>query len=242
MTESIKSRYDKCVENRLKNEYEWLLAYCHKKGIAILSLSLDSFVKRAKECSYVLGMRPKIENDCDSVYDEKIRFVTEKTCKIPFAKFGNKHSGGRNPLRTIPNIQNINGFGISLSLKGWYIFLEKEYTLTELSEKIKSGTSIEELFNGLKPQTAKRCVSVDGNVIDLKSACRKTGVPYWVFIKKAKGLYGDDLQKCFDSMREKVIKSVTLSDEDYEALNEYAKYFDESIEDAIHRLIGTVTY
>lgn len=247
MNENIREYYESRVEARLEKEYQWFVAKCNYKKIAIIHLTLDSFKRRAKSCGYVLGMKPQIEDECDSVYDEKISFVHPKVINIPFSNHGNSKSGGRDPVKKIPNTLNITGFEMSLSLSGWHIFLGN-VTVEELVKHLESGLTVEELFTH-KPNG--RSVKIGNRIVGLKLACKETGIPYWTMMKESKGLSGDDLQKCFDSIKDRFTPHVRhiddsvwceMTNDDFDALKSYAASQNKTTYDALHQLIETITY
>lgn len=253
MNEEIKERYEKVSENELERQYGFLLNYCKKNQIAVLHLNFQSFKKRARQCGYVLGMKPKLPNGVVSIYDDLINFENDIDIGIPFAHHKVK-SGGRNPMKRIPNIPDIKAFGMSMSLRGWYLFLnggEKHgITCQDTYDKIRSGRTIEELWMDYENT---RTVSVDGKKYDLKSACNLVGVKYNTLMKAAKGLSGKSLQISFDKLKERLGANVRRnfkgenwvrlsSEDDLNALLEYAKSEDLTPSDALHKLIESVTY
>lgn len=237
-------RYDKCVEKRLAKEYEWFLLKLKQQGISI-ARDLDPnreglrvFCERAASCNYVLGMKPVVIGDCSIVSALELGFETPTENKIPFGSKPNKPKQfGKNPPKKIPNIPDIYGFGVKMSLAGWRIFLDITYD--ELNSMLKSGATIEQIYDKYNTQ---RTVSIlcNGERMSIPLACKTKGIFITEFYRRTKGLTDDERQKVFDEMAKTSKPRIAISEQDLAVLNAIGQSKGATAEDVLHELISTL--
>lgn len=134
---TIRREYDMFVENNSSLLSDELLP---------LNLGWDRFKQYVAKCEYKLGMAPRFDRTLNrKITLADITFVERKTLFNRYAKRGRDK-------KSIQNIFNVEGYGISLSLYGWYDFFRfhgKKISLTELHCSITSGVTIDSLIDKL---------------------------------------------------------------------------------------------
>jgi hypothetical protein len=237
-------RYDKCVEKRLTKEYEWFRKKLEQQGIP-LARDLDPnreglrvFRERAVQCNYVLGMKPVVVCDCKIVSALELGFETPTENKIPFGSNPNKPKQfGKNPPKKIPNIPDIQGFGVKMSLAGWRIFLDITYD--ELNSMLKSGATIEQIYD--KHNTKKKVsVLCNGARMSIPLACKTKGIFITEFYRRTKGLADDERQKVFDEMAKTSKPRIAISEQDLAILTALGNSKRLTAEAFLHDLISTL--
>ena len=213
--------YDACVARRLPLECKWFIE--NLKGKHPISIELKEenacsvLTEHAISRGYMLGMKPYLISEELNVQPKNIGWHFESTTRIPWydkeALKRNQEQGkrGKIPAKVVNTSKMISGFGISLNLVGWKLFLDMKYR--ELIPLIEQGKSVEELFRLPPKKDARtRFLVLNGKSYPTLQALRRAGIPRrsfdWKINFKAKELgiakqdvSDEDRQKEFDALR-----------------------------------------
>ena len=251
--EILRKLYAERVEERLSDQYGWFIESCKSKNISIVGISLQDFRNRAKQCEYVLGMKPHVRDGVEVANVDDIYFKVPDKIGIRFGRRTNHKTGDKNVTKYIVNTQNIHGFGMSLSLSGWHILFNRSYlTLLNIQSKLDLGMSIEQIcppyLYGVKKarqsQPNIEYINVNGEMLPTGKACKVAGVNLTTLYLRLRKEGHKSRQEEFDSLvaMQKRSCTVKLSREDMNALEDYARQNHLTTSAALHKLIASVTY
>ena len=168
-------RYDKCVEKRLPLEFKWFIKNCTGKHPISKELKgedgLRAFVDHAQAHGYLLGMKPFLLSDEVMVQTTNIGWRFESITKKPFP---NHRSGGRDPAQPVDTSMMLTGFGITLNLLGWKLFIDT--TFDSLIGQLNSGKNIEEVYDVFRGFSEPKLFFVGEKSYALNEALEKAGV------------------------------------------------------------------
>ena len=215
--------YDACVARRLPLECKWFIE--NQKGTHPIGQELKDenghlvLAEHAISHGYMLGMKPYLIYDELSIQPKNIGWRFESTTRIPWydkeALKRNQEQGrrGKIPAKVVDTSKMISGFGISLNLVGWKLFLDMKYK--ELIPLIERGESVECLFRFLPPKkdTRTRFLVFNGKSYPTLQALRRAGIPRRSFDWKVNHLakeFGIAKQNVSDEDRQKVFDALRL--------------------------------
>ena len=244
LPDKYRERYISKVNRFLKSDYYNFLTTCTKNEIGVHrdpqpeNGGLERFCQRAVDCDYKLGQKPFVVEGEKLAHPSTIKFGT----LVIHLKDRKKSSW--HPMR---NIDDIEGFGISLNLLGWSRFTNIK--VKELSDKILSGTGIGEIYN---PPQSCRLLSVDGVKMSISAACLKCGVNRTAYQNRVRAIDDDEVrQSVFDEMRSessdlqgdfKYIRKrhwIAVEENDFCDILAWSKKYNATIPFIVKRLVAT---
>lgn len=175
-------RYDKCIEKRLPLEFKWFIDNMTSRHPISKKLKdasgLQLFINHALKNGYLLGMKPFLISEELMVEPQNIGWRFESTTKKPFP---NHRRGGKDPAKTIDTSMMFTGFGITLNLLGWKLFIGTTFDM--LINQINSGKNIEEVYNVFRGFSEPKLYFVGEKSYVLSEALEKAGISMSVFKK-----------------------------------------------------------
>lgn len=221
--EQYQEHYDKCVDTRLRKEFEWFIFnnkgkhYIHPEMKGENALQL--FIDRAHVCGYMLGMKPYLIDETSCVWRINIGWRFEPIGKIPWANkkklMDNKEKGisGRNPYKSVDTSILLHGFGIALNLTGWHIFMNGKYTYAQLQDLLDEGNSIEEIFDKSIMSCRNKMLVFNNNRLTTTEAVRQAGISMrWFNIKVAQEAkrQGMSSRKLPEELRQRIFDQIVI--------------------------------
>lgn len=175
-------RYDKCVEKRLPYEFKWFIENMKVKHPISKELKgengLKLFIDHAQNNGYLLGMKPYLLSEELSVQPKNIGWRFEPCTKKPFPSH---RPGGRDPAKAVDTSLMLTGFGITLNLLGWKLFIDTTFDL--LISQLNSGKNIEEVYDVFRGFSEPKLFFVGENSYVLSEALEKAGISLSTFKK-----------------------------------------------------------
>lgn len=168
-------RYETKLNKFLWLDYLSLLDRAEEKGIVICkellpeNNGLKTFSEKAKlDPDFQLGYKPVLYPNQTQLSVDSFRFLDVIFQKNRKKKKTPSYAGRNNP-------KDISGFGIKLSLQGWFRFIDRpQCSMIKIEKQLKSGKTIEEIF---KPPR-RGDVELDGKILNQKQLCEKLGINY----------------------------------------------------------------